>query len=129
MARPKKTTKDLPKDWKKIVLANMKVGASKQEIKLELAVSNDLFERLCKEDKEFSDTIKRGVDLAEGWWLKQGRINLENKMFSPVLWYMNMKNRFGWVDKQQLEHFVKPLTELHERTDKLKENDSRRTLK
>ena len=102
--RPKKTLKDLPKNWKSIILRNMKVGASKQEIKLELSISNDLFERFFKENEEFSETIKRGVEMSEGWWMKQGRINLENRKFSPVLWYMNMKNRFGWKDKAELEH-------------------------
>ena len=64
MPRPKKTIKDLPKNWKRLVLKEMEVGASKQEIKVLFHISNDLFDRFMKEDKEFSETILYGVDLA-----------------------------------------------------------------
>src|SRR3989344_2382213 len=100
MPRPKKTIKDLPKNWKRLVLKEMEVGASKQEIKVLFHISNDLFDRFMKEDKEFSETILYGVDLAEAWWLRQGRTNLKNKQFNAHLWYMNMKNRFSWRDRQ-----------------------------
>lgn len=104
--RPKKTLKDLPKGWKETVIKLMEEGASKAEIKAILGTSNDLFERLLKEEKDFSDTVKRGELLSEAWWERMGRTNLKNREFSPVLWYMNMKNRFGWRDK--LEHSSNP---------------------
>lgn len=100
MSRPKKTIKDLPKNWKSLVLKEMEAGASKQEVKVLLRISNDLFERFMKESKEFSETILYGVDLAEAWWLRQGRTNLKNKQFNYGGWYMMMKNRFGWKDRQ-----------------------------
>lgn len=102
--RPQKTLKDLPKNWKTTVLALMSNGASQAEVKAKLSLSNDLFSRLIKDEIEFSETIKKGMLLREAWWEKKGRENLENKNFSPVLWYMNMKNRFGWKDKQEVEH-------------------------
>jgi|SRR3989344_3621831 len=100
MPRPKKTIKDLPKNWKNLVLKEMEVGASKQEVKVLLRISNDLFDRLMKEETEFSETVSCGVALAEAWWLRQGRTNLKNKQFNYGGWYMNMKNRFGWRDRQ-----------------------------
>ena len=86
----------------------MQEGASKVEIKAELRLYNDLFERLIQEEPEFSDTIKRGEQLSQAWGERQGRTNLKNKDFSPVLWYMNMKNRFGWRDKTDVEHSSNP---------------------
>ncbi len=103
MARPKKTLKDLPKNWQKIILDIKKDGGSDVEVRVALDISNDLWDRFKKEIGEFSETVKKGQDLCEAWWLKHGRTQLENNKFSAVLWYMNMKNRFGWKDKSETD--------------------------
>lgn len=102
MARPKKTLKDLPKNWKNTVLKIKKEGGSDVEVRVALDISVDLWDRFKKEIEEFSETIKKGRDLCEAWWLEKGR-QLENKQFNAVLWYMNMKNRFGWKDKTETD--------------------------
>lgn len=102
MARPKKTIKDLPGGWQDTIMSLMEEGASKVEVKANLRISNDLFDRLIKEEPLFSETVKRGEQLSQAWWERQGRVNLKNREFSPVLWYMNMKNRFGWRDKSEI---------------------------
>jgi hypothetical protein len=102
--RPKKTINDLPKNWKRIVENEFKEGASQKEVMALLGIGSQLFYDLLKRDEEFSNTIKRFLELSEAWWLREGRKNLKNKKFSPVLWYMNMKNRFGWADKQEIQH-------------------------
>lgn len=105
--RPQKNLKDLPRSWKTKVLDLMMSGGSQVEVRAALDISNDLYYRLLKDESEFSETIKKGLLLSEAWWERQGRENLANKNFSPVLWYMNMKNRFGWKDKQEVEHSEK----------------------
>lgn len=102
--RPQKTLDDLPKGWKAKVLKEMGEGASQKEIMAELKIGSQLFYDLVKRDKEFSNTIKKGIEMAEAWWMKQGRINLKAKRFNAVLWYMNMKNRFGWKDRAEVDH-------------------------
>lgn len=100
MGRPRKTLKDLPVDWEDIIVSDMSKGASLTEIKAKLGICGSrTYKKLLENCEEFSTTIKRGKELCEAWWLEKGRINLENNKFSATLWYMNMKNRFGWHDK------------------------------
>jgi hypothetical protein len=80
---------DLPENWYNEVLSLYKEGASDVEIKALIyqwrgSFSNDLWERWLKEEEQFSETIKMGKLISEAW-------------------YMNMKNRFGWTDKQAVD--------------------------
>lgn len=95
------------------ILEEYKAGASDEETKAYIwgergSFSNDLWDRWLIEEPIFSETIKKGRELSKAWWLKEGRANLKDKDFSPTLWYMNMKNRFGWADKQELNHGGQP---------------------
>ena len=114
VGRPKKTLADLPLNWKELILDIKREGGSDVEVRVALDISTDLWDRFKKEIEEFSETIKKGNDLCEAWWLTKGR-QLENRLFNAVLWYMNMKNRFGWKDKNELvgkdgqELFPKPI--------------------
>jgi hypothetical protein len=99
---------DLPENWYNEVLSLYKEGASDVEIKALIyqwrgSFSNDLWERWIKEEEQFSETIKMGKLISEAWWSKSGRKNLENRDFNYTGWYMNMKNRFGWTDKQAVD--------------------------
>lgn len=99
--RPKLTTADFPEDWKQRVLEDYRTGASDVEIYASyLDICHETFTRLLNEDSEFSETIKKGRKLSEAWWVANGRINLKDKDFNYTGWYMNMKNRFKWADKQ-----------------------------
>ena len=113
--RPPITTKDLPANWQEIILNLSAQGCSDVEIKYELCVSGtgkkikfhpDLWNALQKRDAEFSETIKIGKILCEGWWRKQGRVSLKCKVFQTGCWYANMKNRFGWRDQKEIPVFV-----------------------
>ena len=104
MARPKITTDDFPENWENGIIELASQGASDVEIRDYLnGICHETWARLIEEDKEFSETVKKARLKCQVWWEKKGRLNLDEKDFSATLWYMNMKNRFGWADKQEVK--------------------------
>lgn len=94
------------------VLDVMAEGASKEELCLELGINPDTIYDWCSEEsprykKLFSEAVKKGEALSKAWWMKKGRTSLENQKFNSTLWYMNMKNRHKWTDKQEVDHTTK----------------------
>lgn len=109
--RPKRiiTIKDLPSNWKEMVYDMASKGMSDVEIRAAFCMSGkrvnvEMFYVLKEKDVEFSETIKNSRILCEAWWLTAARKALRAKQFQAAVWYMNMKNRFGWRDKQEVEH-------------------------
>jgi hypothetical protein len=110
VGRPKKTVKEtLPENWEEMIISEMKEGAALQEIKAMFNISEDLFYRWMEEEPDFSEAIKRGIKLAEGWWMGEGRKSLRDKDFSYTGWYMNMKNRYNWADKKDITSGGQPI--------------------
>ena len=106
--RPISTIDDLPDDWEEAILSLYQEGGSDVEVKALIynwrgTFSNDLWDRWLKDEPRFSQTIKKGKLLAEAWWHKNGRVNLKDREFNYTGWYMQMKNRFGWKDTQQID--------------------------
>jgi len=84
------------------VLSLFREGASIKEVSAELGINRDTFYEWARKHTAFSDTIKRGEELSEAWWLSVGRKGVIGEVkINPTLWYMNMKNRFGWSDKHE----------------------------
>jgi len=104
--RPRASLANLPDDWKKTIIDYMADGASLKEVYPLLGITKHTHYSLMENVEEYSDTIKRGKALSEAYWERLGRINLENPKFNHVLWYMNMKNRFNWSDRQEVDHNI-----------------------
>lgn len=104
--RPKKEIDLLPCGWALDIIELYRFGASDVEVKAIIydwmgTFSNNLWDRWMDEEEQFWETIKKGRMLSEAWWNKEGRINLKDKDFNYTGWYMQMKNRFGWVDRTE----------------------------
>lgn len=109
VGRPLKKLDELPEGWYHNVLELYSEGGSDVEVKALIyswlgSFSNDLWDRWIRDEPQFSETIKTGKLLSESWWYKNGRTNLKNKDFNYTGWYMQMKNRFGWSDKQETKN-------------------------
>lgn len=97
--------KELPDNWENTLIDLMSEGASITEVRAELGIwGQDTYDRFMEENEDFKRAIKTGELLSKAWWEKHGRSQLSNKEFNSTLWYMNMKNRFGWRDQQQVQH-------------------------
>lgn len=111
--RPKNRL-DLRKGWKEAVLSEYEDGASDVEVRVLLkqfrkkaSLSNDLWVRWMAEEREFSDTIKQGREASERWWLRLGRGMAAGKIVgNATTWIFNMKNRFNWADKREVESII-----------------------
>ena len=99
--RPLKKLEDLPDAWEDTIINLSKEGASIVELAVALDISRKTLYNLSERDEHFLHTIKKCKRYCEAWWLSKGRTELYNKDFSYTGWYMNMKNRFGWADKQE----------------------------
>lgn len=81
-----------------LVVDLMSVGASKTEVAAEIGISRRTLGRWEKDIPEMSEALEIGLTLAEAWWEQKGRKSLDNKIFKEALFFMHMRNRFGWTN-------------------------------
>lgn len=88
------------------VIALGEEGASKAEMTLELGVARSTFALWEEKHPEFSEAVKRAVELSQGWWEREGRKATFGKTdgFNATAYIFNMKNRFkdDWSDTQKV---------------------------
>jgi hypothetical protein len=87
------------------VIDAMAQGLSKEAAAAEIGICDDTFHRWVKEIPEFSDAVKEGTRQNLLFWEKLGLSGATGALsgFNATTWIFNMKNRFGWSDKQQVE--------------------------
>ena len=106
VGRPLTKLKDLPKGWKKTILAIADEGGSKVEMAVKLGMSRDLLYRLMEDEPEFLDTIKEATARSQAWWESAGRkATFDSVGFAQTAYIFQMKNRFpqDWREKVETD--------------------------
>ncbi len=98
-SKNKKTLKDLPEDWEDIVMEMMTEGKLEKQVIAEFGLSREVHARFCKSYPEYQKVFNFGNQLAEDWWIEQGRANLQNRNFNNALYLFVMKSQFNWIEK------------------------------
>ncbi|MBP9786057.1 MAG: hypothetical protein KBC72_00495 [Acinetobacter sp.] len=100
-------TKYRPEMCEKVIEV-MKDGASLNSVACALGVLPDALYHWKRKYPEFSEAIKIGESLSKDWWEQRARDHLveykDGPKLNTALWFINMKNRFGWRDKIDVHH-------------------------
>jgi hypothetical protein len=104
VGRPRTTTNDLPENWRDIVVDCGQQGGSAVEIRCLLGLGQSAWETLLEDSEDFRVTVKTAKALCEVWWERRGREMATGSDGNATVWIFNMKNRFGWKDKQDIDH-------------------------
>lgn len=119
--------KEIGQDWKDKVIAEYSQGKSDIEIIAKiLCISKGLFYRLLREEPEFKETIQRGRQLSEAWWIAEGKkgiwdtdetkFNEKGKPISRNVKRMNAKvYSFNMINRFRYGESFKDLEEKHKK--------------
>jgi hypothetical protein len=81
-------------------------GASDVELRCLIGVASTAWYTLVDDDIDFCKTVKECKELCAAWWERRGREMAIGADGNATVWIFNMKNRFGWRDKQEIEQTV-----------------------
>lgn len=99
------------KEYCRQIVDYMSTGKSLVAFAASIDVHKDTVYEWAKVHKEFSDSLKKAQAKCEAHWEKIGEEAMfmggKDSVFIPSLYIFKMKARFGWSDKQEVEHSVK----------------------
>jgi len=101
VGRPTKYDPEICED----VLEYMRQGDSKVAVAAKIGISRETLYDWARTHKDFSDTIKRGVELSQAWWEDLGKELVLAGQGNATAWIYNMKCRFrdDWADVTKQE--------------------------
>jgi hypothetical protein len=85
------------------LIAHMAQGLSFESFAAKVDANPDTLFTWAKRHREFSEAKKKGTARSLLFWETMGRNGAAGKIkgFVPAPWIFNMKNRFGWRDRQE----------------------------
>ena len=91
----------LPKGWEALMSGAYEQGCSDVVVRSRLRMSEGVWDSLYNDpvNGSFREIVQFGRGMAKAWWLEQARQALRDKTFNANLWYMVMKNQYGYSDK------------------------------
>ena len=100
MGRPSK----YKPEYCEAVIEVMKDGGSKEEACVAIGCTFHTFQNWQEKNPEFLQAVKEGEKASEAWWHRVGRRAVMGEVpgFNGTSYVFNMKNRFGWKDKQEV---------------------------
>jgi transposase-like protein len=89
------------------VIEQMAKGYSKEAVAGYLGISKDTLYRWIKEHKEFSDAVHIGETKSQFLWeskaVDYSVHTKDGKRLDSRIYSLQMKNRFNWTDKKEIE--------------------------
>lgn len=79
-------------------------GGSQTEARVLLDIGDSAFATLMADSEEFRKAEKRRKELSEVWWETRGREMAKGSDGNATVWIFNMKNRFDWRDKREVDN-------------------------
>ena len=111
LGRPKKTLKDLPEDWRDRLIELGRAGKSQEYMAASMGIGKELFYRFKAEEQDFSNAVSEAIGYSRMFWEDAGIEGMymggKDNPFNATVWTFNMKNRFAWADKQEVDHTTK----------------------
>lgn len=113
--KPGQPTKYKP-EYCDLLLEHMEGGLSFESFAGKVRVHKETLYEWCKANPDFKQAKEVGTELSRLWWETLGRDNAVNvserdsegnsssRSMNAPTWIFNMKNRFGWRDKQPDEN-------------------------
>ena len=92
-------------EYCQMLIDHMEKGFSFNSFAGIIRVNTDTLAEWRNKHKSFSDAQKLGRALSSLFWEKMGMAGAAGRVpgFNAATWIFNMKNRFGWKDKQELD--------------------------
>jgi len=89
-----------------MLIDHMASGLSFEAFAGVIGVNQDTLHEWVKVWPAFSEAKKDGLAKGRIFWEKIGHAGMSGKIknFNSTVWVFSMKNRFGWRDKQSVEH-------------------------
>jgi len=93
------------KKYCEMLTEHMRGGKSFETFATAVGVARDTLYQWTKRHPEFAEAKTKATELALDFWEDLGiKGATGEKPVNPTIWIFNMKNRFGWRDRKQLEH-------------------------